>query len=73
MSAYITDPIEPSDAAASEPEASDAPEGHAQGGEAPLDAQPVEDLLEEEARPKPESPFNRPGRSNGLSTLGSSS
>ncbi len=54
MSAYITDPIEPK-AAATEPE----------GGEAPLDAQePVdaEDLLEEEARPKPESPFNRPGR-----------
>jgi transcriptional antiterminator NusG len=57
MSAYITDPIEPSDAAASEPEVSDP-----SAGEAPLEAQPVEDLLEEEARPKPESPFNRPGR-----------
>jgi transcriptional antiterminator NusG len=63
MTAYITDPSEPSDADASEPEASDAPEGRAEGDDAAsLDAQPVEDLLEEEARPKPESPFNRPGR-----------
>ena len=54
------DPIEvEADAAASEPEASDAAEGHANGGEAPLDA---EQLLEEAAAPPAESPFNRPGR-----------
>jgi transcriptional antiterminator NusG len=52
MSAYLTDPIEPTDAAASEPEAPASEE-------AAIDA---DDLLEEEARPKAESPFNRPGR-----------
>jgi transcriptional antiterminator NusG len=51
MSAYITDPISPDEP----PRDDDAPVAD----DAAVDA---EDLLEEEARPKPESPFNRPGR-----------
>jgi transcriptional antiterminator NusG len=53
MTAYITDPIDPNEAAASEEPVE---------GDAPLEAQPVEDLLEEAARPPVESPFDRPGR-----------
>jgi transcriptional antiterminator NusG len=51
MSAYITDPVSPDEP----PRDDDAPVVD----DAAVDA---EDLLEEEARPKPESPFNRPGR-----------
>jgi transcriptional antiterminator NusG len=75
VSSYVTDhnpdqpeeteptPDGPEDtAAASEPEASDAMGGYAKGGEAPLEAQSVEDLLEEAAAPPVESPFDRAGR-----------
>jgi transcriptional antiterminator NusG len=52
-------------AAASEPEALDATEGHATEGEAPVDAPAVvdaEDLLTEAAAAPVESPFDRSGR-----------
>jgi len=51
MSAYIPDPVSPDEP----PSDDDAPSREG----AAVDA---EDLIEEEARPKPESPFNRPGR-----------
>jgi transcriptional antiterminator NusG len=54
MSAYITDPIS-NDEPGDEP----VPAADAEGGAPPIDG---EDLLTESARPKPESPFNRPGR-----------
>jgi transcriptional antiterminator NusG len=57
MSAYITDPLSPDEpdgeAAATTDDAPASEEGAA------VDA---EDMLEQEARPKPDSPFNRPGR-----------
>jgi transcriptional antiterminator NusG len=62
MTAYITDPIEPSDPDASEPDAPAASGGPAVEGDAPETVVDAEDLLEDAARPKPESPFNRPGR-----------
>jgi len=71
MSTHITDPHEPAaasepegpePAAASEPEASDASGGPAEGGEAPVEAQSAEAMLDEAAAPPVESPYDRPGR-----------
>ena len=71
MSTHITDPHEPAaasepegpePAAASEPEASDASGGPAEGGEAPVEAQSAETMLDEAAAPPVESPYDRPGR-----------
>ncbi len=54
----------PDEAAAPEPEASGATGGLAEGGSAPLEdaAIDAEDLLEEAAAPKVDSPYFRPGR-----------
>ncbi len=57
MSAYITDPLSPDEPDGDEAATTDDAPASAEG--AAVDA---EDMLEQEARPKPDSPFNRPGR-----------
>src|SRR3546814_12232814 len=55
MSAYMTDPTEPTEAAASEAD----PTAETAAAEPVQDA---EDMIEEAAAPPVESPFDRPGR-----------
>lgn len=72
MSTYVTDPTPADDPQPGADDAADADATEAvevpdvaeavEAPEAPLDAQPVEDLLEEAAAPAVESPFDRPGR-----------